>query len=155
MKKVFTGVRLRRLREERGLTQAALARVLEISPSYLNQIEQNQRPLTVAVLLRISSVLGVDVQRFSDDDEGRLVAELRDVLGDAGLAAAVGESVSLAEIREIAGQMPALARTLLILDRRRREVEERLEVYAARLGEERGALPAAPMPYEEVRDFFY
>ncbi|THF58660.1 short-chain fatty acyl-CoA regulator family protein [Pseudothauera rhizosphaerae] len=156
MKKVFTGVRVRRLREERGLTQAALARLLEISPSYLNQIEQNQRPLTVPVLLRISSVLGVDVQRFSDDDEGRLVAELRDVLGDAGLTTATGEAVSLAEIRELAGQMPAVARALLTIDRRRREAEDRLAAYAALLGEERGApLPAAPMPYEEVRDFFY
>ncbi|THF65454.1 ImmA/IrrE family metallo-endopeptidase [Pseudothauera nasutitermitis] len=156
MKKVFTGVRLRRLREERGLTQAALARLLELSPSYLNQIEQNQRPLTVPVLLRISATLGVDVQRFSDDDEGRLVAELRDVLGDAGQPAPGGESVSLAEIRELASQMPAVARALLTLDRRRREAEDRLATYASRLGEERGAArPTAPMPYEEVRDFFY
>ncbi|HRP96130.1 MAG TPA: short-chain fatty acyl-CoA regulator family protein [Rhodocyclaceae bacterium] len=155
MKKVFTGVRLRRLREERGLTQVALARLLEISPSYLNQIEQNQRPLTVPVLLRISSTLGVDVQCFSDDDEGRLIAELRDVLGDARPAAA-GGAVSLAEIRELAIQMPSVARRLLDIDRRRRQAEDRLAVYAARLGEARGAPPpAAPMPDEEVRDFFY
>lgn len=156
MKKVFTGVRLRRLREERGLTQAALARLLEISPSYLNQIEKNQRPLTVPVLLRISATLGVDVQRFSDDDEGRLVAELREVLGDAGRAAPGGENVSLAEIRELASQMPAVARALLALDRRCREANDRLATYALRLGEARGAAqPTAPMPYEEVRDFFY
>lgn len=156
MKKVFTGVRLRRLREERGLTQAALARLLEISPSYLNQIEQNQRPLTVPVLLRVSAILGVDVQRFSDDEEGRLIAELRDVLGDASQVVQVGESVSLAEIRELAGQMPAVAWVLLALDRRRREAEDRLATYASRLGEERGAaVPTTPMPYEEVRDFFY
>lgn len=155
MKKVFTGVRLRRLREERGLTQVALARLLEISPSYLNQIEQNQRPLTVPVLLRISSALGVDVQHFSDDDEGRLIAELRDVLGDVGTATS-GDAVSLAEIRELAIQMPAVARRLLDIDRRRREAEDRLVAYATRLGEARGApLPAAPMPDEEVRDFFY
>ncbi|NMG04684.1 ImmA/IrrE family metallo-endopeptidase [Azoarcus taiwanensis] len=156
MKKVFTGVRLRRLREERGLTQAALARLLEISPSYLNQIEQNQRPLTVPVLLRISAALGVDVQRFSDDDEGRLVAELRDVLGDTGRSLPGGETVSLAEIRELASQMPSIARALLALDRRCREADDRLATYAQRLGETRGqSTPSAPMPYEEVRDFFY
>ncbi|MGH6617243.1 helix-turn-helix domain-containing protein, partial [Sphingomonas sp.] len=44
------GVRLRRLREERKLTQAALAQTLDISTSYLSQLEQNQRPLTVPVL---------------------------------------------------------------------------------------------------------
>ena len=51
MKKTFMGIRLRRFREERGLTQVALARALELSPSYLNQLEQNQRPLSVPVLL--------------------------------------------------------------------------------------------------------
>ena len=50
MSKTFMGVRLRRLREERGMTQAALARTLAVSPSYLNQIERNQRPLTLPVL---------------------------------------------------------------------------------------------------------
>ena len=49
MKKTFMGVRLRSLRAERGLSQVALANALELSPSYLNQLEQNQRPLTVAV----------------------------------------------------------------------------------------------------------
>ena len=33
MRKTFMGVRLRRLREERGLTQVALAQLLGISPS--------------------------------------------------------------------------------------------------------------------------
>ena len=73
MKKTFMGVRLRRLREERGMTQIALARALDLSASYLNQLEQNQRPLTVPVLLKINAVFGVDVQRFSDDDEARLI----------------------------------------------------------------------------------
>ena len=45
MKKTFMGLKLRRLRAERGLSQTALAHTLGISPSYLNQIEQNQRPL--------------------------------------------------------------------------------------------------------------
>ena len=65
MKKTFMGVRLRSLREERGLSQLALAQQLGLSPSYLNQIEQNQRPLTVAVLLRIHRALGIDIQALS------------------------------------------------------------------------------------------
>ena len=51
MKKTFMGVRLRKLRAERGMTQVALAQALGLSPSYLNQLEQNQRPLTVPVLI--------------------------------------------------------------------------------------------------------
>ena len=59
-------------------SQAALAQMLEISPSYLNQIEHDVRPLTVAVLLRITEVFGVDATFFASQDDTRLVAELRD-----------------------------------------------------------------------------
>ena len=69
MRKTFMGVRLRRLREERGLTQAALAATLDLSTSYLSQLEKNQRPLTVPVLLKINAAFGVDVQLFSEDEE--------------------------------------------------------------------------------------
>jgi cytoskeletal protein RodZ len=44
MSKAFMGVRLKTLREQQRLTQAALAASLKISPSYLNQIENDQRP---------------------------------------------------------------------------------------------------------------
>ena len=50
MRKNFLGVKLKTLREQRGLTQAALAQLLELSPSYLNQLENNQRLLSVLVL---------------------------------------------------------------------------------------------------------
>ncbi len=46
-RKIFAGPRIRRLRNARGLTQTAMAEGLGISPSYLNLIERNQRPLTV------------------------------------------------------------------------------------------------------------
>ncbi len=59
------GVRIRRLREERGLTQRALAQAMGISPSYVNQLESNQRPVTAAVLLKLADALGVDLAEFS------------------------------------------------------------------------------------------
>jgi len=71
MSKTFVGVRLRQLRTERGLSQASLAKTLEISASYLNQIEHDVRPLTVPVLLRISEVFGVDTTFFSPQDDTR------------------------------------------------------------------------------------
>lgn len=152
MRKTFMGVRLRRLREERGLSQAALAQRLGLSPSYLNQIEQNQRPLTVAVLLKISAAFDIDVQSFSEDEEARLIAGLREALADNP----GGESVSLAEMREIATQMPAVGRSLLALHRRHRDAMERIEGMAAGLGDGRGGIAGArPMPFEEVRDFFF
>jgi len=134
------------------MTQVALAQALGLSPSYLNQLEQNQRPLTVPVLLKISRALGVDVQQFSEDEEARLVADMRDALADNP----GGEAVALPELQEIASQMPAVGRALLALHRRHQEAMERLEVMATELGDGRGELTRArPMPFELVRDFFF
>jgi len=51
-RKIFAGPRLKRLRRERRLTQAGMAAKLDVSPSYLNLMERNQRPITVRVLIR-------------------------------------------------------------------------------------------------------
>lgn len=146
MSKTFMGVRLRRLREERGMTQAALARALEISPSYLNQIEQNARPLTVPVLLKLNAAFGLDVQLFSDADEARLIADLRAALADQGAA------VSLAEVRELTSNMPEVARSIIAMQRRLRETAERADLLAGHIHENPGHTPAA---FEAVRDWFY
>ncbi|MCA1298603.1 short-chain fatty acyl-CoA regulator family protein [Stappia indica] len=146
MKKAFMGVRLRRLREERGLTQAALARALELSPSYLNQMEKNQRPLTVPVLLRLNAVFGLDVQLFSQGEEARLIPDLRAALADQGAGA------SLAEVREIAANMPAVARTIIAMQARLRETAERIDAMSDHLSGEPGTSRA---PFEAVRDYFY
>lgn len=161
MAKTFMGVRLRSLRAERGLTQAALAQALELSPSYLNQIEQDQRPLTVPVLLKIHKVLGVDIQQFSEDEEARLLAQLRDAL--AAMPQAEG-LVPLPELREVASKLPQVAQALLALHQRHLADAERLEALTARLGDGRADMdggsmalgdPVRQMPFEAVRDFFF
>ena len=152
MRKTFLGVKLKTLREKRGLTQAALAQLLDLSPSYLNQLENNQRPLSVPVLLRLQSALGVDLQLFSDDDEARLTAQLQDVVAQSP----GGNAVPHAELRAMAQQLPALAQVLIRLHRRGRDAEDRLAALATSLGERSGELPPATrQPHEEVRDFFY
>ena len=150
MKKIFMGMKLRRLRAERGLTQVAMAQTLGLSASYLNQLEHNQRPITVSVLLKINSTLGVDVQQFSEDEEARLTSALQEALADAP------EAVTLPELRELASQMPALAHAVLALHRRGIEAREHAEAMALRLGDERsGPALSRAMPFEIVRDFFF
>ncbi len=145
------GVRLRKLRAERGMSQIAMAQALSLSPSYLNQLEQNQRPLTVPVLLKVSRALGVDVHQFSEDEEARLVAGMQEALADNP----GGEAVSLPELREVASQMPAVGRALLALHRRNLEATQRLEAIALQLGDDREELSSTPpMGFELVRDFF-
>ncbi|MDO5622889.1 MAG: short-chain fatty acyl-CoA regulator family protein [Paracoccus sp. (in: a-proteobacteria)] len=148
MKKTFMGVRLRVLREERGLTQSGLAKMLDISPSYLNQIERNQRPLTVPVLLRLNEVLGLDVQLFAEGDEARLVTDLRAALGDQG------EAPGTAELRELAANMPGIARAIVVQQRRLREAVERADLLAERVSGGAG-MPLPPTAFEAVRDWFY
>ena len=150
-RKMFMGARLRRLREDRGLTQAALASALGLSPSYLNQLENNQRPLTVAVLLKLNAAFGLDVQVFSDEDEARLLAQLREASLDAGPA----EDLTLAELKSLAMNMPAAARLIASLHQRYRQALEQAHTAAARLGDDRAEGTGSPAPYEEVRDFFY
>ena len=45
-RKLFLGGRLKRLRRDLALTQTAMAADLGVSPSYLNHIERNQRPVS-------------------------------------------------------------------------------------------------------------
>lgn len=150
MSKVFMGARLQRLREERKMTQAALAKTLSISPSYLNQIERNQRPLTVPILLRIGSVLEVDPQIFSEHDSASLVADVRDVLSDLPGA----EPTSLAELKMLVENMPGMARAILQLQRRYRMAAERAEALEAQFDSSDANLAIlAPSADEEVRDY--
>jgi len=153
-KKLFLGYKLRRLREGKKLSQAALAVLLEVSPSYLNQIENNQRPLTVPVLLRIAKVLDVDLATLVEDEESRLVADLREALNDPVFGSG---TVGLSELRNAASASPELAKRVLTLYQSFRQLDERLQSLTENLssatGEERGG--NAHFPYEEVRDFFY
>ena len=52
-RKALLGNKIRRLRQDRALTQQQMAEQLGISPSYLNLIKHNERPVTVAILLKL------------------------------------------------------------------------------------------------------
>ncbi|MDE0201781.1 MAG: short-chain fatty acyl-CoA regulator family protein [Rhodospirillaceae bacterium] len=103
--KVMAGQRVRRLRRERGLTQARMAAQLGISTSYLNLIERSQRPVTVPFLLKLGQAFDIDLQRFAEDDEGRVTAQLREIFGDPLFARS---QVSDQDIRDAAQASPAL-----------------------------------------------
>jgi XRE family transcriptional regulator, fatty acid utilization regulator len=149
--KTFVGSRVRQLRSERGFSQAALAQMLEISPSYLNQIEHDVRPLTVAVLLRITEVFGVDATFFAPQDDTRLVAELREVTMDRDLDIDVDPH----EIAEMVSSHPALARAVVNLHRRYRITTAQLAAATEERFSDGSGTGSITMPHEEVRDYFY
>ncbi len=151
MAKTFVGSRVRQLRSERGFSQAALAQMLEISPSYLNQIEHDVRPLTVAVLLRITEVFGVDATFFASQDDTRLVAELREVTMDRDLDI----DVDVADVAEIVSGHPGLARAMVNLHRRYRITTAQLAAATEERFSDGSGSGSITMPHEEVRDYFY
>jgi len=148
---MFSGARLRRLREERGLTQVALARALDLSTSYMNQLENDQRPITVPVLLALTERFDLPPHYFSSDSDARLVADLSDVF----TATATEDAVSPAQIEELVARMPEVGRSLVAVHRRLRDATEELEAYRSHATTETSLPAQRPMPFEEVRDFFY
>lgn len=147
MSKTFAGARLRRLRDERGLTQAALARALGLSTSYVNQLENDQRPLTVPVLLALSDRFNLPTQYFTPDADARLVSDLREILADG--------PATTAQIDELVARMPEVGQTLVSLHRRLHDATAELEAVHGRTNLDAPTGFQQPMPFEEVRDFFY
>ena len=143
--KTFAGARLRRLREEHGLTQVALARALGLSTSYVNQLENDQRPITVPVLLAIAERFDLPTHYFAPDSDARLVSDLQEILADA----------TGAQIEELVARMPAVGQSLVNMHRRLYDATAELEAFHGQASQEAHAPPQQPMPFEEVRDFFY
>ncbi|MEP7348921.1 MAG: short-chain fatty acyl-CoA regulator family protein [Sphingorhabdus sp.] len=80
--KLYAGHAIRRIRRANGLTQAAMAEALGVSPSYLNLIERNQRPLTAALLLRLAERYDFDPRTLTGATPGGGVEAIRRRLTD-------------------------------------------------------------------------
>ena len=93
------GSKVRALRRRKQLTQSDLAQQLGISPSYLNLIEHNQRPLPAHLLVQLAQIFQVDLQAFADDNQARLADSLQEVFADPLLEE---HGVTTHEVRELA-----------------------------------------------------
>jgi predicted transcriptional regulator/DNA-binding XRE family transcriptional regulator len=106
-KKLFLGARLKRLRRDRGLQQTAMAALLGISPSYLNHLERNQRPVTAGILLRLARSFEVDIRSFaSEGGEQGSAEQLAEVFADPMFT---DLQVSRQEILELSDNSPGIA----------------------------------------------
>ena len=65
------GAKVRALRRREALSQVQLAERLGISPSYLNLIESNRRPLPAPLLIKLAQLFGVDLHTFGADEDAR------------------------------------------------------------------------------------
>jgi hypothetical protein len=149
-RKLYAGAKLRETRERLGLTQKGFAAKLGISLPYLNQMENNNRPVSAAVVLALAAEFGMDVTELSAGDAERLVADLREVAGDPLFDAG---GPPLADLRLAASNAPSFARAFITLHRAYRQTHERLASLDEALGQQ-GATQVVGA-WEEVRDFFH
>jgi predicted transcriptional regulator/DNA-binding XRE family transcriptional regulator len=148
--KLYAGVKLREIRGRLALTQKAFADKLGVSLPYLNQMENNHRPVSAGVVLALAQQFGLDVTELTVGESARLVSDMREALADPVFTAA---TPPLADLRLAASNAPALARAFLDLHRAYRQTHERLASLDEALGREDATLK--PSPWEEVRDFFH
>ena len=139
------GRTIRRLRQEHGLTQQALAARLGISASYLNLIEHDQRSVTAGLLLKLAEIFRIELAELSGAQERQLEVGLREVFADPLLGA---ETIAEAEIETLAASAPNAARAVLALYRAWRVAREDASGIALPSG--RRIL----LPNEEARDVF-
>lgn len=148
--KLYAGAKLREMRTRLTLTQKDFAAKLGVSLPYLNQMENNNRPVSTTVVLALAQEFGLDVTELSTGDSERLVSDMREALADPVFSDA---SPPLADLRLTASNAPALAKAFLELHRAYRQTHERLASLDEALGREDSRVRASP--WEEVRDFFH
>jgi hypothetical protein len=148
--KLYAGAKLREIRSRLALTQKEFAAKLGVSLPYLNQMENNNRPVSTTVVLALAQEFGLDVTELSTGDSERLVSDMREAMADPVLAEA---TAPLADLRLTASNAPAFARAFLELHRAYRQTHERLASLDEALGRE--DVRMQPSPWDEVRDFFH
>jgi XRE family transcriptional regulator, fatty acid utilization regulator len=144
-RKLFLGSRLKRLRRERGLNQAAMAGELGVSASYLNHLERNQRPMTAAILLRLAEAYEIDVKAFaSDSGDSASPDQLGEIFSDPMLS---NLGVPRYELVELVDNAPAVAEGIVRLYTAVRELQRQP-------ADEAGADPRSLItPETWVRDY--
>ena len=128
------GAKVRALRRREALNQVQLAEKLGISPSYLNLIENNRRPLPANLLIRLAQLFDVDVHAFATDEDTRLVADLTEAFADPLFEE---RDLTSVDIRELTAASPNAARAVLSLYR---------AFQAARTSRDDRSIPAASTP---------
>jgi len=144
------GAKVRALRRREGLSQVQMAERLGISPSYLNLIESNRRPLPSPLLIKLAQIFGVDLHTFGGDDDARVVSDLLEVFADP-----VFDAYQLAstDLRDLAVNQPQVARAVLSLYSSLKTQREASDALASRLdGEEGSGVDRSQLPSEEVND---
>lgn len=144
------GAKVRALRRREALSQVQLAERLGISPSYLNLIENNRRPLPANLLIKLAQLFNVDVHSFATDEDARLVSDLTEAFADPLFEE---QDLTSVDVREMAVASPSAARAVLSLYRAYQSARASADDLSSRLSDgEELASPNTHLPSEEVTD---
>lgn len=124
------GLRISTRRKAIRLSQAALARAVGISPSYLNLIEANKRQVGGSLLQRIAAELDMDIGDLTGDAEHRLIHELVEAFSDPVLA---NERFGIEQARTLVATSPQMAAIIARLYRGYETAMNSADAYADRL----------------------
>jgi predicted transcriptional regulator/DNA-binding XRE family transcriptional regulator len=147
--KLFIGPRFRRIRRQLGLSQTQMADELGVSPSYINLIERNQRPVTAQILLKMAEAYDLDLRDLAAADKDRFFTELNEVFSDP-----LFRQIQLPkqELRDLAELCPDAANAVQRLYRAYVEARRGESMAAARLAGRDHAESFEANPVERVRD---
>jgi XRE family transcriptional regulator, fatty acid utilization regulator len=148
-RRIFAGERLKALRAERGLNQAAMGELLAISTSYLSQLENDDRPLTPTLVERLAHAFPLDWREIGAGAAETRLAALREANADPLFA----EPMDAAQLARFAEQQPSLADRFIALHEAYRRSGQRLAMVDEALASESSGI--ARLPWEEVRDWFH
>src|SRR5258706_12909414 len=148
-KKLFGGPRFRRIRQQLGLAQTQLAEGLGISPSYINLIERNQRPVTAQIVLRLAKAYALDLRDPAPADEDRFFAELNEIFSDP-----LFRQIDLPkqELRDLAELCPGVTHSLQRLYAAYTEARRGETLVAAQMADRDEGSRFEANPIERVRD---
>ncbi len=148
-KKLFVGPRFRRIRQQLGLSQTQIAEGLGISPSYINLIERNQRPVTAQILLRLAETYDLDLRDLATADEDRFFAELNEIFSDP-----LFRQIDLPkqELRDLAELCPGVTHSLQRLYAAYTEARRGETLVAAQMADRDEGSRFEANPIERVRD---
>ncbi len=148
MTKIFVGPRLRQLRLQRNQTQAEMARTLGVSAAYVNMLENNQRSLSVQVLMALEETYQVDWRELAGKDSLTKLTELRNALQDPVFA---GKKIDVQELRSAIDHAPKVVESLIHMQRSHRATLDR--VMRSGEGHDKGAVLSSS-PETIIYDFF-
>ncbi|MDF1667846.1 MAG: helix-turn-helix domain-containing protein [Planctomycetota bacterium] len=146
------GSKIRALRQKAQLTQSHLALKRGLSPSYLNLIEHDRRPLTANVLFQLGKIFGLNLDEFMAQDDGPVISDLSEILGDPIFE---NQGVDSTELKELVATSPSFAKAMILLYQKFRSSRETIESLVNRLeGPERSVADFGEirLPGEEVND---